>query len=97
MKRFLTILITVVFFIIVIVLGLKNQQLVTLNYLVAQNELRLSTLSAIFFSLGFIVAVFLASYFHLALKMKNRQLRKLNDKQRKELNDVRNNADVEKV
>jgi hypothetical protein len=29
--------------------------------------------------------------------MKNRQLRKLNDKQRKELNDVRNNVDVEKA
>lgn len=95
MKRFITILVTVVFFIIVIVLGLKNQQLVTLNYLVAQNELRLSTLLAIVFSFGFITSVCLSSYFYLGLKMKNRQLRKLNDKQNKELNDTRNN--LEKV
>ena len=94
MKRFLTILITVVFFIIVIVIGLKNQQLVTLNYLIAQNELRLSTLLAIVFSVGFSSAIFIASYFYLALKMKARQLRKLTVKQRRELNDLR--ASIEK-
>ena len=38
------------------VLGLKNQQLVTLHFLVAQNELRLSTLLAIIFAMGFSVA-----------------------------------------
>jgi len=89
MKRFLTILITVVFFIIVIVLGLQNQQSVTFNYLIAQNDLRLSTLLAVIFSFGFIIALCLGSYFHLALKMKCRQLNKLNIKQRRELNDLR--------
>lgn len=89
MKRFLTILITVLFLIIVIVLGLKNQQLVTLNYLIAQNELRLSTLFGIMFSIGFSMALCIASYFYFALKMKARQLRKLNVKQRRELNDLR--------
>ena len=89
MKRFLTILITIIFFVIAVVLGLKNQQLVTLSYLVAQDELRLSTLLAIIFSIGFSVAACLASYFYLALKMKNRHLRKLNEKQKKVLNDLR--------
>jgi len=89
MKRLLTILITVLFFIVVVVLGLKNQQLVTVNFLIAENELRLSSLLAIIFSLGFSVAVCLAGYFYLALKMKNRHLRKLNIKQRRELNDLR--------
>lgn len=93
MKRFLTILITVLFFILAVVLGLKNQQLITINFLVAQNELRLSTLLAIVFSLGFSVAVCLASYFYLALKIKNRYLRKLNLKQRRELNDLRANPE----
>ncbi|TEW56712.1 DUF1049 domain-containing protein [Psychromonas sp. RZ22] len=89
MKRFLTILITVLFFVVAVILGLKNQQLVTLHYLIAQNELRLSTLLAIIFSSGFLVAVCLASYFYLILKMRNRKLQKLNIKQRRELNDLR--------
>lgn len=89
MKRFLTILITIVFLIIVIVIGLKNQQLITVNYIIAQNELRLSTLLAIIFTLGFAGALSLVSYFYLILKMKNRKLRKINIKQRKELNNVR--------
>ncbi|MEL0628118.1 LapA family protein [Psychromonas aquatilis] len=95
MKRFLTILITIVFLIIVIVLGLKNQQLVTVNYIIAQNELRLSTLLAIIFTLGFAGALSLASYFFLKLKMKNRKLHKLNAKQRKELNNVRDRISQE--
>ena len=93
MKRFLTILITVLFFILAVIIGLKNQQLVSINFLVAQNELRLSTLLAIVFSFGFSVAVCLASYFYLALKIKNRYLRKLNLKQRRELNDLRTNPE----
>lgn len=95
MKRFLTILITIAFLIIVIVLGLKNQQLVTVNYIIAQNELRLSTLLAIIFTLGFAGALSLASYFFLKLKMKNRKLHKLNAKQRKELNNVRDRISQE--
>ena len=95
MKRFLTILITIVFLIIMIVLGLKNQQLVTVNYIIAQNELRLSTLLAIIFTLGFAGALSLASYFFLKLKMKNRKLHKLNAKQRKELNNVRDRISQE--
>ena len=93
MKRFLTILITVVFFIIVIVLGLQNQQLVTINYLIAQNELRLSTLMAIIFSVGLVTTLCLASFLYLALKMKVRQLTKLNVKQRRELNDLRDSIE----
>jgi len=95
MKRFLTILITIIFLIIVIVIGLKNQQLVTINYLIAQNELRLSTLLAIVFALGLAAAFSFASYFYLALKIKNRHLRKMNIKQRRELNDVRDSITKE--
>lgn len=89
MKRFLTIFITAFFFIVALVIGLKNQQLVTIHFLVAQNELRLSTLLAIVFAIGFLVAVCLASYFYLVLKMNNRHLRKKNIKQRREINALR--------
>lgn len=89
MKRFLTILITVLFFVVAVILGLKNQQLVTLHFLIAQNELRLSTLLAIIFGMGFFVAALCFSYFHIALKITNGRLRKINNKQHKIIDDLR--------
>lgn len=89
MKRFLTLVITLVLFAITLVIGLKNQQLVNINYLVAQSEVALSALLAVLFMVGFICSVFFTSLFYLKLKMKNRQLHKLNKKQRKELNKLR--------
>lgn len=86
MKRFLTLIITVLLFVIAVVLGLKNQQVINVNYLVAQSEIRLATLLALVFLLGFLVSSTVYVAFYLKLKMKNRQLRKINSKQRKELN-----------
>ena len=86
MKRFLTLIITVLLFIIAVALGLKNQQVINVNYLVAQSEMRLATLLAIVFLLGFLISSVVYVPFYLKLKMKNRQLRKMNNKQRKELN-----------
>jgi len=86
MKRFLTLIITVLLFVTAVVLGLKNQQVINVNYLVAQSEMRLATLLAIVFLLGFLVSSVVYVPFYLKLKMKNRQLRKMNNKQRKELN-----------
>ena len=96
MKRFLTIIITVVLFAITLVIGLKNQQLVNINYLVAQSEVSLSTLLAILFMVGFICSTFFSSLFYLRLKMRNRQLHKLNKKQCKELNKLRSLSTNEK-
>lgn len=89
MKRFLTLIITVVLFAITLIIGLKNQQLVSINYLVAQSEVALSTLLAILFMLGFTCSILFSSLFYLKLKIKNRQLNKLNKKQGKELNKLR--------
>ena len=93
MKRFLTLILIVLLFAIAIVLGLKNQQVVNINYLLAQSEVRLSTLLAINFMFGFITSSCFGTLFYLRLKMKNRQLRKLNKKQRKELNLLRTNLE----
>jgi len=89
MKRFFTLVLIIFLFVIAIVIGLKNQQLVNINYLLAQSEIRLSTLLAINFLLGFIVSGFFGTLFYLRLTIKNRALRKLNKKQRKELNLLR--------
>ena len=89
MKRFLTLVIIILLFAIAIILGLKNQQLVNINYLLAQSEVRLSTLLAINFMFGFIISGCFATLFYFRLGMKTRHLRKLNKKQRKELNLLR--------
>jgi putative membrane protein len=89
MKRILTLIVAVLLFAIAVALGLKNQQLINVNYLIAENEIRLATLLAIIFFLGFIVATVFAMLFYLKLKMKNRQLSRLNKKQHKELNQLR--------
>jgi len=89
MKRLLTILVTVLFFVAAVILGLKNQQSVTLHFIIAQNELRLSTLLAFIFMIGFFVATLLASYFHFALKIKNRRLQRNNKKQLQLIHELR--------
>lgn len=89
MKRFLTLIITILLFFIALALGLKNQQLINFNYLIAQSEMQLSTLLAATFMFGFIFASIFMGLFYLQLKIRNRQLRKLNKKQRKELNQLR--------
>jgi len=89
MKRFLTLIIAISLFAIAIILGLKNQQLINVNYLIAENEIRLATLLALIFLLGFIIAFLFSGFFYLKLKMKNRQLRKSYNKQCKELAQLR--------
>ena len=85
MKRFITLVIIILLFAVAIILGLKNQQPVNINYLVAQSEIRLSTLLAINFMLGFVVSCCFGTLFYLRLSLKSRQVRKLNKKQDKEL------------
>ncbi|WP_435237069.1 LapA family protein [Psychromonas sp. PT13] len=97
MKRLITLIILIIailLFGIAIILGLKNQQLIDVNYLIAENEVPLATLSAIIFMFGFIVAGFFGSFFYLKLKMKTRQLRKVNNKQLKELEQLRNASQI---
>ncbi len=89
MKLFFTLAVTIFLFAVAVILGLKNQELVNINYLVAQSEMRLSTLFAILFLIGFVVSSLIGIFFYMKLKMKNRKLRKLNKKQRKELNQLR--------
>ena len=96
MKRFLTLIVTVLLFAVALVLGLKNQQLININYLLAQSEMRLSSLLAIVFMTGFLLSAVFALLFYLQLKITNRRLRKLNKQQRKELEQLRAITIIEK-
>jgi len=78
-----------VLFTIAVVLGLKNQQIVNVNYVIAQTDLRLSTLMAFIFLFGIASTSMVAFSFYLKAKMQNRSLQRKNKKQRKELNKLR--------
>ncbi len=89
MKSVITLIITIVLFLVAIVIGLKNQQIVNLNYIVAQSEIRLATLLAIIFAIGFVASAVIATLFYVKLKIKNRQLLKMTKRQDKELEQLR--------
>ncbi len=77
MARFILNLIPLlVFFLLALAIGSQNQELVTVNLLVAKPELKLSTLLAWVLGIGFIfgLVVFLGS--HLSLRIRYRRMRK---------------------
>ena len=54
-----------------ITIGANNDQLITFNYVIAQSELRLSTLVAILFGFGLILGWFITGIFYLKVKLQN--------------------------
>ena len=79
----------ILIFAIAIVLGLKNQEIVNVNFVFAQGELRLSTLLTITLLIGILISSVFTLYFIFKGKLKYRKLLKENKKQRKELNKLR--------
>ncbi|ACA31199.1 LapA family protein [Histophilus somni] len=62
-------LITVV--LVAVTIGANNDQIITFNYVVAQNEIRLSTLVAILFGLGLLLGWLITAFFYIKLKFRN--------------------------
>ena len=57
MKGLFTFLVLIIVLVIAIIIGSRNQELVTINYLIAQSELRESTLMAIILYLGIVIGM----------------------------------------
>ena len=89
MKNFLMLVAVILIFATAIVLGLKNQELVNINFIFAQRDLRLSTLLTITLLIGIATSALFSFYFIFKGKLKYRKLLKNNKKQRKELNQLR--------
>ncbi|QLB40611.1 MULTISPECIES: LapA family protein [Mannheimia] len=70
-KYILSILIVITVIIVAITVGANNDQLITFNYIIAQSELRLSTLVAILFGLGLILGWLVTGIFYLKIKLQN--------------------------
>lgn len=69
MKGILTILVILVLLTFAFVIGTQNDALISVNYLIAQAEIRISTLIAISLTLGVIVGLLIMSASWLRLRV----------------------------
>ena len=70
-KYILSFVIAVAVILVGITIGANNDQLITFNYVIAQSELRLSTLVAILFGFGLILGWLITGIFYLKIKLQN--------------------------
>lgn len=71
LKYILGILVVIAIIVVAVTIGANNDQLITFNYIIAQSELRLSTLVAILFGLGLILGWSVTAIFYLKVKVQN--------------------------
>ncbi|MFD0965605.1 LapA family protein [Seminibacterium arietis] len=70
-KYILAFVILLAVILIAITVGANNDQVITFNYIIAQNQVQLSTLVAVLFGLGLILGWLITGFFYLKLKLKN--------------------------
>jgi putative membrane protein len=80
-KSFFAIIIVGLLFILALLFGAKNEQIVTLSYFIAEGQYRLPVVLAVVFLSGFMLSWLLASFYimkmKLALRKANKSLSKL--------------------
>lgn len=76
-------------FLIALALGTQNQDIVNFNYLIAQGDIRLSSLIGIFFGAGFILGWLFCGALYFKVRMSNIMLKKQVNRQREELDNLR--------
>ncbi|MDT3333867.1 lipopolysaccharide assembly protein LapA domain-containing protein [Shewanella sp. SP1S1-7] len=69
MKSFVATVLVALLFILALIFGARNEQVVTISYFVAQGEYRLPVVLAIVFFGGFILSWLVASYYIVRLKL----------------------------
>ena len=76
MKSFVATVLVAMLFVVALVFGSRNEQLVTISYFVAQGEFRLPVVLAGVFLAGFILSWIIAFYYIMKLKLSLRNARK---------------------
>ena len=71
-----------------ITIGANNDQLITFNYVIAQSELRLSTLVAILFGFGLILGWLITGIFYLKVKLQNIALNRRGKRQSQQITEL---------
>ncbi|WP_412973007.1 LapA family protein [Glaciecola sp. MF2-115] len=76
MKGIIVFVIIILLLMVSIVIGSQNTQMITVNYLIAKAELRVSTFMVITIGLGFLLGFLIMLLRFLGLKMQNKLLQR---------------------
>ncbi|QUN04416.1 LapA family protein [Shewanella yunxiaonensis] len=76
MKSFIATILLALLFVLALIFGSRNEQVVTISYFVAQGEYRLPIVLAVVFLAGFLVSWIIAFYYILRLKFSLKSARK---------------------
>jgi putative membrane protein len=85
-KAIFSTLLLVVLFVTALAMGAQNDELVRVNYLIAESEMRLSWLMAGLFIAGFITCLLFLLAFYTRIRLERAALRRRLAKQQKQLN-----------
>ncbi len=88
MKYILGLIIVLAVVIVGVTIGANNDQLITFNYVIAQSEIRLSTLVAVLFGFGLILGWLLTGIFYLKLKLQNLALNRRVKRQSQQITEL---------
>lgn len=88
MKYILGLIITLAILMVAATIGANNDQTITINYIIAKSDLRLSTLVALLFGFGLILGWLITGIFYLKLKVQNIALNRRLKRQTQQLNDL---------
>ncbi|MBS6009622.1 MAG: LapA family protein [Haemophilus parahaemolyticus] len=88
MKYILGFVIVLTVILVSITIGANNDQLITFNYVIAQSELRLSTLVAILFGFGLILGWLITGIFYLKVKLQNMALNRRVKRQSQQITEL---------
>ncbi|QLE85541.1 MULTISPECIES: LapA family protein [Shewanella] len=78
MKSFIVTILVALFFVLALIFGARNEQVVTISYFVAQGEYRLPVVLAVVFLAGFLVSWLFAIYHITRMRLTVRALKKEN-------------------
>lgn len=68
-KSFIAIVIVGLFFVLALLFGAKNEQIVTVSYFIAEGQYRLPVVLAVVFFSGFVISWLFAAYYILKFKI----------------------------
>ncbi|THA06719.1 LapA family protein [Rodentibacter pneumotropicus] len=96
-KYILGFIIALAIVLVAVTIGANNDQIITFNYIFAESQFQLSTLVAILFGLGLILAWFITGFFYLKLKLKNMSLSRQIKRQTLQINELTTTRDKAKA
>ncbi|MBR0573235.1 MULTISPECIES: LapA family protein [Pasteurellaceae] len=88
MKYIIGLVIVFAIVLVAVTIGANNDQIISFNYILAKNELRLSSLVAILFGFGLILGWLITGFFYLKLRVKNIALNHRVKRQTKQIDEL---------